>query len=91
VKQKRNVRIKKEFVEFERVWFIIPFICEINKVYFILKKVCNICTYTKNNVYMILRKYLNQYKYTLTYICNFTTLFIILFRQQRKKLNIKKC
>jgi len=26
-----------------------------------------------------------------TYICNFTTLFIILFRQQRKKLNIKKC
>jgi len=60
VKQKRNVRIKKEFVEFKRVWFIIPFVYEINKVYFILVKVCNICTYTKNNVYMILRKYLNE-------------------------------
>jgi len=41
VKQKRNVRIKKEFVEFKRVWFIMPFVYEINKVYFILVKVCN--------------------------------------------------
>jgi len=80
VKQKRNVRIKKEFNEFERVWFIIPFVYEINKVYFIYKEQC---LYDFKEVFESVEIH--------TYICNFTTLFIILFRQQRKKLNIKKC